>query len=127
MKKSGFGFGKRRKRTDADEKRRQKGSGSNSSGLKVALECARADLPIVPLQCEQSGRHLQDEIGADDATTEARIIERWWAKWPDAVAGIVIGGTPDIIGVISEGAKGAATTRIARPEQDFQKNDHDQG
>lgn len=38
--------------------------------------------------CENAGKHPRTRHGLSDATTDATLIERWWATWPDANIGV---------------------------------------
>jgi hypothetical protein len=128
---------KRQKRKKASDRRRKdeqsnrqggkrhpshKGSDNDSSRKDVALQLGKAGLSVVPLHdqtdelcacgdldCEQPGNRPLTENGIRDATTDRRVIEHWWEKWPDASPGIVIGG--NAIAVVTEGAAGQATEK----------------
>lgn len=58
--------------------------------LEHALKYATENLwPIFP--CNRDKEPLV-ENGVLDATTDARQIERWWSRWPDANIGLDVGG-----------------------------------
>ena len=59
-----------------------------STNLAVALDFARAGIPVFP--CDARKRPLTDH-GHHDATTDPDTIRRWWARWPDALVGIPTG------------------------------------
>jgi hypothetical protein len=121
---------KKVKRTKADDERRKpgrhrwkrqrsnKGSGSNNTRLDVALLCASAGLPVVPLHgvkgglctcgnkdCEQPGRHLRTKR----ATTDSARIKKYWTKWPKAKIGIVLGTASGVLALVAEGSAGKKT------------------
>ena len=64
--------------------------------MNVALLCAAADLPVVPLHglrdslctcreadCDQPGRHPRTK----GPTTDRALIKKYWTKWPKARIG----------------------------------------
>jgi hypothetical protein len=133
--KSKFGFGKRRKRMKAGDKPRKdeqqdrhrrerhpsnKESGGDSYRMAMALLCASAGLPVVPLHgfrdslctcgnehCEQPGRHPHTKA----ATTDLARIEKYWTKWPKAKIGVVLGTKSGVIALVTEGSAGKKTLR----------------
>ena len=138
-KKIKFGFGKRRKRTKAGDKRREneqperhrrerhpdnKESGGDSNRMAMALLCASAGLPVVPLHgvkgglctcgneyCEQPGRHPRTENGLQDATTDSEEVKQMWGRWPKAKAGIALGAQSRVFALVIEGAAGKESLR----------------
>lgn len=136
-----FGLGKRRKRIKVGDKRRenehpdrhrqeqpsQRESG-NSSRLVVALLCASAGLPVVPLHgvkaglctcdnehCEQPGRHPRTEKGLQDATTDPKKIEQMWRQWPKAKVAIAL--SPQLVAVVVEGKAGREELQKLKDEK----------
>jgi hypothetical protein len=135
MKKSKFGFGKRQKRTkpggkprkkvqaDRPGRERQPGqdkSGNSSSCLDVALLCARAGIPVAPLQgvrdgsctcgnadCKQPGRHPRIK----HPTANRALIKEYWTKWPKAKIGVVLGAESGVLALVAEGSAGKKTLR----------------
>lgn len=57
--------------------------------LKAALAYARRDVPVFP--CEPAGKRPLTRNGHWDATTDPRVIERWWKRWPSANVGVPTG------------------------------------
>jgi hypothetical protein len=55
----------------------------------AALAYARRGVPVFP--CEPGGKRPLTRSGFWDATTEARRIEAWWARWPAANVGVPTG------------------------------------
>jgi Bifunctional DNA primase/polymerase, N-terminal len=55
----------------------------------AALAYARRGVPVFP--CEPGGKRPLTRNGFWDATTEARRIEAWWARWPAANVGVPTG------------------------------------
>jgi bifunctional DNA primase/polymerase-like protein len=124
---------KRTKRMKAGDKRREKvrsnapnrehrrgnrKSGSNNTRLEVALLCASAGLPVVPLhgvkggrctcgnkQCEQPGRHPRTKR----AITDRALIKKCWTKLPKAKIGIVLGTASGVVALVAEGSNGKKT------------------
>jgi Bifunctional DNA primase/polymerase, N-terminal len=131
-KKIKVGLGKWKKQKKAGDKRRKdeqperhrrehhpgnKGSGSNNTRLEVALLCATAGLPVVPLHgvkdglctcgkdCEHPGRHPRTKR----ATTDRTLIKKYWTKWPKAKIGIVLGTASGVLALVAEGSTGKKT------------------
>jgi hypothetical protein len=90
----------------------------------VALLCASAGLPVVPLHgvkggrctcrnehCDQPGRHPRTENGLQDATTDSEDVKQMWGRWPKAKAGIPLGTQSRVLALVSEGATGKASLR----------------
>jgi hypothetical protein len=122
---------KRTKRMKAGDKRREneqperrehrrgnRKSGSNNTRLEVALLCASAGLPVVPLHglrggqctcgnkdCERPGRHPRTKR----AITDRALIKKDWAKWPKAKIGIVLGTASGVVALVAEGSAGKKT------------------
>jgi hypothetical protein len=51
-------------------------------------ECACADGP----DCGSPGKHPRTRQGLTEATSDERLVERWWAMWPHANIGLPAGG-----------------------------------
>jgi hypothetical protein len=98
--------------------------------INVALLCATAGLPMIPLfgtkngccscenpNCPAPGRHARTRQGTDDATTDQDIIGHWWREWPKATVGTVLGkGVIALVATGLLGKVGRAELRHARPE-----------
>jgi len=41
--------------------------------------------------CQNAGKHPRTRHGCLDATTDPKVIEAWWHRWPDANVGIATG------------------------------------
>jgi hypothetical protein len=67
----------------------EKGHGSAPILLKAALAYARRGVPVFP--CEPGGKRPLTYDGFWEATTDLRVIERWWKRWPSANVGIPTG------------------------------------
>lgn len=66
---------------------------------------ASLNWPVIPLHtpdyngkcscynpnCSSIGKHPRIKSGLNDASTDLKIIEKWWTKWPDANIGIKTG------------------------------------
>jgi uncharacterized protein YndB with AHSA1/START domain len=61
----------------------------------AALAYARRGVPVFP--CEPGGKRPLTRNGFWDATTEARQIEAWWARWPAANVGVPTGGRSGLL------------------------------
>jgi hypothetical protein len=135
MKKSRFVFGKMQKRTKPGGKPRKKvqadrpgrerqpsqdKSGNSSRRLEVALLCARAGIPVAPLQgvrdgsctcgnedCEQPGRHPRIK----HPTANHALIKKYWEKWLKAKIGVVLGAESGVLALVVEGSAGRKTLR----------------
>jgi ParB-like chromosome segregation protein Spo0J len=119
-KKIKFGFGKTRKGTKAGDKE----SSGVISRIDVALQYAAKGLAIIPLHgtkdgkctcgvpdCRQPGRHPRTKHGVEDATTERSLIEKRWAEWPQARAGVALGTPSRVLALVIEGAAGRESLR----------------
>lgn len=69
----------------------------------AALAYATHGLPVFPvhsvragrcscgnLNCEHPGKHPRTPHGFKDASTDARVIEGWWRRWPTANVGVAV-------------------------------------
>jgi hypothetical protein len=119
---------KRRENEQPERQERHPGnkeSGSNNTRLEVALLCASAGLPVVPLHgvkggqctcgnkdCEQPGRHPRTKR----ATTDRALIKKYWTKWPKAKIGIVLGTSSGVLALVADGSAGKKTLRALEEE-----------
>jgi hypothetical protein len=133
-KKIGLVWGKKRrmksrKKRRGSEHQRQgvhknKESSSDANRSQVALLYAAQDLAVVPLHgtkdgkctcgvpdCRQPGRHPRTKHGVDDATTERSLIEKRWAEWPKAKAGVAAGTPSRVLALVIEGPAGKESLR----------------
>ena len=76
-----------------------------------ALLYARHGLPVVPMHttthgrcscgrgeaCSSPGKHPRTAHGVNDATTDRKLINKWWREWPKANIGIAVGEGPGLI------------------------------
>jgi hypothetical protein len=104
-----------RKRQPSQDK-----SSNSNSRLDLALLCARAGLPVVPLHgvkgglctcpnghCEQPGRHPRIK----HPTANRALIRKYWTKWPKAKIGVVLGAESGALALVTEGSAGKKTLR----------------
>lgn len=64
--------------------------GTNASVLlRAALGYAKRNVPVFPL--EPAGKRPLTYSGFWEATTDARLIEAWWRRWPTANVGAPTG------------------------------------
>jgi putative DNA primase/helicase len=90
--------------------------------LECALQFAERKWCVFPLhslrdgQCtckrdcgKNAGKHPRVTGGFKVATTDARQIQAWWRKWPDANIGIATGAVSGLIVIDIDGADGLAT------------------
>jgi hypothetical protein len=116
-----------RDRGQANGKNKQKklapGDGAMTVALlEYALRYAGRGWRVFPLHsmrdgrctCGQdcgknAGKHPRVKGGFKVATTDARQIEAWWRKWPDANIGIATGAVSGIVVFDIDGATGRAT------------------
>jgi hypothetical protein len=61
----------------------------------AALAYARRGVPVFP--CERGAKRPLTRNGHWDATTDPRIIERWWQRWPCANVGVPTGKKSDLV------------------------------
>ena len=84
--------------------------------LTAALAYARHGIPVLPVhtpdrgggcscdrgvRCERPGKHPRLRHGLTEATTDPRLIEVWWARWPEANVGLRTGIAMDVADVDS--------------------------
>ena len=65
-----------------------KGTGT-SLLLRAALGYARRGVPVFP--CEPGGKRPLTPNGFWEATTDERVVQRWWGRWPSANVGVPTG------------------------------------
>ncbi len=95
---------------------------SDSNKSAWALAYAKSGLAVFPLHSIRDGRctcghdcgrdaakHPRVKGGFKAATNDARQIEAWWRKWPDANIGIVTGAVSGIVVVDVDGPEALAT------------------
>jgi hypothetical protein len=84
--------------------------------LTAALAYARHGIPVLPVhtpdpgggcscdrgvRCERSGKHPRLRHGLTEASTDPRLIEMWWSRWPAANVGLRTGVTMDVADIDS--------------------------
>ena len=69
--------------------------GSAPTLPKAALAYARRGVPVFP--CERGAKRPLTRNGHWDATTDPRIIERWWQRWPSANVGVPTGKKSGVV------------------------------
>jgi Bifunctional DNA primase/polymerase, N-terminal len=69
--------------------------GSAPTLPKAALAYARRGVPVFP--CEPGAKRPLTRNGHWDATTDPRIIERWWKRWPSANVGVPTGKKSGVV------------------------------
>jgi len=62
---------------------------------KAAVAYARRGVPVFP--CEASAKRPLTRNGHWDATTDPRVIERWWKRWPSANVGVPTGKMSGVV------------------------------
>ena len=63
--------------------------------FKAALAYARRGVPVFP--CEPGAKRPLTRNGHWDATTDSRVIERWWKRWPSANVGVPTGKKSGVV------------------------------
>jgi hypothetical protein len=61
----------------------------------AALAYARRGVPVFP--CEPGAKRPLTRNGHWDATTDSRVIERWWKRWPSANVGVPTGKKSGVV------------------------------
>ncbi|MCU7725249.1 bifunctional DNA primase/polymerase, partial [Actinoplanes sp. KI2] len=84
--------------------------------LTAALAYARHGIPVLPVHtpdpsggcscdrgvhCDRPGKHPRLRHGLTEATTDPRLIDVWWSRWPDANVGLRTGVTMDVADIDS--------------------------
>ncbi|WP_250000961.1 bifunctional DNA primase/polymerase [Actinoplanes sp. M2I2] len=84
--------------------------------LTAALAYARHGIPVLPVHapdprggctcargatCPRPGKHPHLRHGLTEASTDPRLIDMWWARWPGANIGLRTGVTMDVADVDS--------------------------
>ena len=84
--------------------------------LTAALAYARHGIPVLPVhtpdpsggcscdqgvRCDRPGKHPRLRHGLTDATTDPRLIDVWWSRWPEANVGLRTGITMDVADIDS--------------------------
>ncbi len=110
--------GRKMKRTRANLKARE--DDTDGSTLEVALRYASIGLPVFPLhaksfagkcscnrKCSEPGKHPR----VKKATTDSKLIKKYWTKWPDAEIGMPLGSSSGFLALVIAGAAGQKTLR----------------
>ena len=61
----------------------------------AALAYARRGVPVFP--CEPGAKRPLTQNGHWDATTDLRVIERWWKRWPTANVAVPTGKKSGVV------------------------------
>ena len=84
--------------------------------LTAALAYARHGIPVLPVhtpdpsggcscdrgvRCDRPGKHPRLRHGLTDATTDPRLIDAWWSRWPEANVGLRTGIAMDVADIDS--------------------------
>jgi len=84
--------------------------------LTAALAYARHGIPVLPVhtpglsggcscdrgvRCERPGKHPRLRHGLTEASTDPRLIELWWSRWPEANVGLRTGVVMDVADIDS--------------------------
>jgi hypothetical protein len=84
--------------------------------LTAALAYARHGIPVLPVhtpdpsggcscdagvRCDRPGKHPRLRHGLTDATTDPRLIDAWWSRWPEANVGLRTGVAMDVADIDS--------------------------
>jgi hypothetical protein len=72
-------------------------------GASLACSCPRG------AACDRPAKHPLVRHGAKEATTDPKVIERWWGRWPHANLGLATGVVFDALDV--DGPAGLAALR----------------
>jgi hypothetical protein len=97
--------------------------------LQFALDYAKRGWAVVPLHnpkqgvcscrkknCSSPGKHPRTEHGLKDGSKDAKQIEAWWEKWPDASLGILTGQESGLLVLDVDGEDGKAALQALTAE-----------
>jgi hypothetical protein len=112
-------WGRKMKRTRANLKARE--DDTEDGTLDVALRYASIGLPVFLLhnkniagkcscpnsKCSEPGKHSR----VKEATTDSKLIKKYWTKWPDAKIGMPLGSSSGFLALVVKGAIGQKTLR----------------
>jgi hypothetical protein len=100
--------------------------GPDSSTLEVALQYASIGLSVFPLhaksfagkcscnrKCSEPGKHPR----VKKATTDSKLIKKYWTKWPDAKIGMPLGSSSGFLALVVKGAVGQKSLRALEEKQ----------
>jgi Bifunctional DNA primase/polymerase, N-terminal len=68
-------------------------------GMAAALDYASRGWPVSPWGTRGNRKFPLTSHGHLDATTDRRIVEQWWARWPSAVSAVATGEPSGIVGL----------------------------
>jgi Bifunctional DNA primase/polymerase, N-terminal len=130
-KKAGFGRKKKplriHKNWRGKPKQRNKGAARpDTSVLDTAQQYGAAGLPVFPLhaksiagkcscnrKCSEPGKHPR----VKEATTDRKLIKKYWTRWPDAEIGMPLGSSSGFLALVVKGAVGQKTLRTLEEKQ----------
>jgi hypothetical protein len=124
IKKREFGsFGRKRsaRGSKRDKRAHKKVADSTDSGiLKMALKYGAQGVPVFPLygmrdgscacgnpECSTPGNHPH----VKEATTDPKLIRKYWKKWPKARIGMPLGSMSGFLAVVTDGTAGVKSLR----------------
>jgi hypothetical protein len=91
---------------------------------RAAQGVARAGQPVIPLhwvdglgrcscrkrgECTSPAKHPLTRNGVTNASCDARMVDTWWRRWPNANVGLATGAAADLIVVDLDGDEGVQT------------------
>ncbi|MBE6442790.1 MAG: bifunctional DNA primase/polymerase [Desulfovibrio desulfuricans] len=81
------------------------------SMLQAALGYAKRGKPVFP--CNPENKRPYTRHGFKDASTDSRMIEKWWAENPAAMVGMPTGPASGLWAVDCDGREGVERFRLS--------------
>ena len=105
----------------------QPSSASESDLCAAALDYAGRGWPVLPLHtvlsgacscskgkdCKSIGKHPRTQKGLKEASADKDLVQRWWAKWPNANVGILTGPESNLAVLDVDPRHGSMESKIA--------------
>lgn len=112
----------------------------NSDVRSAALQFAELGIPVVPLhtptpggcscrnpKCNSPGKHPRHHgrdlpNGLSDASSDLKVVAKWWDRWPDANIGVITGAKSGLVVVDADGEEGVNSVLANTPPEAVDKS-----